>query len=91
MTVFRERLIQGGKLKVFEEMLDEIVQMALKSGIQFGAIQIVDSVHSIADVNTDKDQKRQGKGPVPHDPDARWGVKHKRKVKTEDGKQEEQT
>jgi transposase, IS5 family len=90
LTVFRERLIQDGKLKVFEEMLDEIVQMALKSGIQFGSIQIVDSVHSIADVNTDKDQNRQGKGKGPHDPDARWGVKHKRKVKTEDGKQEEQ-
>lgn len=91
MTVFRERLIQGGKLKVFEEMLDEIVQMALKSGIQFGSIQIVDSVHSIVDVNTDKDQKREKKGKGPHDPDARWWVKHKRKVKTEAGKQEEQT
>jgi IS5 family transposase len=91
LTVFRDRLIQGGKLKVFEEMLDEIVQMALKSGIQFGSIQIVDSVHSIADVNTDKDQNRQGKGKEPHDPDARWGVKHKRKVKTEEGKEEKQT
>jgi len=60
LTVFRERLLQRGKLKVFEEMLEEIVQMALKQSIQFGSIQIVDSVHSIADVNTDKDQKRQG-------------------------------
>jgi IS5 family transposase len=76
-TVFRERLLQCGKLKVFEEMLEEIVQMALKQ--------------DIADVNTDKDQKRQGKGKGPHDPDARWGVKHKRKVKTEDGKEVEQT
>jgi IS5 family transposase len=91
LTVFRERLLQRGKLKVFEEMLEEIVQMALKRGIHFGSIQIVDSVHSIADVNTDKDQKRQGKGKGPHDPDAQWGVKHKRKVKTEDGKGEEQT
>jgi IS5 family transposase len=65
--------------------------MALKSGIQFGSIQIVDSVHSIADVNTDKDQKRQDRGKGPHDPDARWGVKHKRKVKTEEGKEEEQS
>jgi IS5 family transposase len=91
LTIFRDRLIQGGKLKVFEEMLDEIVQMALRSGIRFGTIQIVDSVHSIADVNTDKDQNRRGKGKEPHDPDARWGVKHKRKVKTEEGKEEEQT
>jgi IS5 family transposase len=90
LTVFRERLVKRGKLKVFEEMLEEIVQIALQSGIQFGALQIVDSVHSIANVNTDKDQKRQNKGKEPRDPDARWGVKHKRKVKTEEGKEEEQ-
>lgn len=43
LTVFRERLIQRGNLKVFEEMLEEIVQIALQSGIHFGSIQIVDS------------------------------------------------
>lgn len=91
LTVFRERLVQRGKLKVFEEMLEEIVQMALQNGIQFGSIQVVDSVHSVADVNTDKDQKRQKKGKGPRDPDARWGVKHTRKVKTEEGKEKEQT
>ncbi len=91
LTVFRERLMKRGKLKVFEEMLENIVQMALQSGIQFGSIQIVDSVHSIANVNTDKDQNRQNKGKDPRDPDARWGVKHKHKVKNKDGKAEEQT
>jgi len=59
LTVFRERLVQRGKLKVFEEMLEEIVQIARQSGIQFGSIQIVDSVHSIANVNTDKDQREK--------------------------------
>lgn len=90
LTVFRERLVKRGKLQVFEELLEEIVQMALQSGIQFGSIQVVDSVHSIANVNSDKDQKRQNRGKGPRDPDARWGVKHKRRVKTEDGKEEEQ-
>lgn len=89
LTVFRERLIQRGKLKV-EEMLAEIVQIALQKGIKFGSIQIVDSVHSIANVNTENDQKRQDKGGGRRDPDARWGVKHKRKVKDEAGKEEEQ-
>jgi transposase len=74
LTVFRERLVKRGKMKVFEEMLEEIVQVALRSGIQFGSIQIVDSVHSIANMNTDKDQKRQNKGQGPRDPGARWGV-----------------
>jgi transposase, IS5 family len=90
LTVFRERLMQRGKLKVFEEMLAEIVQIALQSGIRFGSIQIVDSVHSVANVNTAKDKNRRGKGKGPHDPDAKWGVKHKRKVKTEAGQEVEQ-
>jgi len=91
LTVFRERLQQNGKLAVFEDMLAEIVHTAVESGIQFGSIQIVDSVHSIANVNTGKDQVRQKHDNEPHDPDAKWGVKHKRKVKTEDGTEEEQT
>jgi len=91
LTVFRERLIQRGKLNVFEEMLDELIQGALQSGIQFGSIQLVDSVHGIANVNTDKDRQREKKGKGQRDPDAQWGVKHKRKVKTEHGKEEEQT
>jgi IS5 family transposase len=91
LTVFRERLLQRGKLKVFEDMLEEIVQIALQAGVRFGSIQIVDSVHSVANVNTAKDKKRQHKGKGPHDPDARWGVKHQRKVKNEEGKEIEQT
>jgi IS5 family transposase len=91
LTVFRERLIERGKLKVFEEMLEEIVEAARQGGVQFGSIQIIDSVHSLANVNTAKDKKREEKGKGPHDPDARWGAKHKRKVKTEDGQEVEQT
>ncbi len=91
LTVFRERLLQRGKLKVFQELLDEIVQIALESGIKFGSIQIVDSVHSAANVNTDKEHRRKKKGKGPHDPDAQWGVKHKRKVTNGEGKEEEQT
>ena len=90
LSVFRERLVKRGKQIVFEVLLEEIVQLALSKGIRFGAIQIVDSVHSIANVNTDKDQHRQGKGKGPRDPDAHWGVKHTRKVKNEDGKEEKQ-
>lgn len=91
LTVFRERLQQNGKLAVFEALLAEIVQMALESGVKFGSIQLVDSVHSIANVNTAKDLTRQKQGKGPHDPDAKWGVKHKRKVKDEKGQDQEQT
>jgi IS5 family transposase len=91
LSIFRERLLKNGKVKIFEEMLGQIVQEALLRGVKFGSIQIVDSVHTIADVNTDKDQTRQNKGKGPRDGDAQWGVKHKRKVKNEKGEDVEQT
>ena len=90
LTVFRERLLQRGKLKVFQGLLEEIVRIALERGIKFGSIQIVDSVHSMANVNTEKDQRRQRKGKGPRDGDAQWGVKHKRKVRNGEGQEEVQ-
>ncbi|GAJ06187.1 unnamed protein product, partial [marine sediment metagenome] len=51
LTKFRKRLIERGSLEAFEEMLSEIIRIALESGVQFGSIQIVDSVHSVANVN----------------------------------------
>jgi len=90
LTKFRKRLLERGKLEAFEELLAEIIQIALESGVQFGSIQIVDSVHSIANVNTSKDKSRNKKGKGPRDPDAKWGVKHNRKVKDEHGKTKEQ-
>ncbi len=90
LTVFRKRLVERGKLKVFEEMLEAIVRTAVRRGIQFGSIQIVASVHSVAHVNVEKDERRQKKGKPPRDPDAGWGVKHQRNVKKEKGERVEQ-
>ena len=80
LSVYREQLRRRGKLKVFEEMLAEIVETARQQGVRFGSIQIIDSVHSEANVNTDKD-----------DSDAGWGVKHSYKVQTPEGKEELRT
>jgi IS5 family transposase len=90
LTAFRRRLLKRGKLEVFEQMLAEIVYIAHEKGVQFGLIQIIDSVHSVAHANPDKEEKRRKKGKGPHDPDARWGVKHSRKVKKENGETEKQ-
>jgi IS5 family transposase len=38
-------------------------------------VQIVDSTHSLANVNVAKDKRRQSKGQAPRDGTARWGVK----------------
>lgn len=90
LSAFRERLLKNGKIKIFEEMLETIVREAKKGGVKFGSIQVIDSVHSVADVNPTKDEQRQDKGKGPRDPSARWGVKHKRKVKDEKGQVVEQ-
>ena len=91
LTYFKKRLIRKGNLAVFEKMLAEMIQIALEKGIEFGNIQIIDSVHSISNVNTAKDSSRKKKGKGPRDPDAGWGAKHKRKVKTDKGETIEQT
>ena len=55
LTKFRKRMLERGKLQVFEEMLADVVRVALESGVQFGSLQIVDSVHSIANVRSWQD------------------------------------
>jgi hypothetical protein len=72
-------------------MLEETVQIALGCAIRFRAIQIVDSVYCIANVNTNIDHYHQGKRKQPRDPDAHWRVKHTRIVKIEKYKEEKQT
>lgn len=75
LTRFKDRLIAGAGKSAFDQLLREILNQAKTKGIEFGSIQIVDSVHTIANVNTDKDQTRQNQGNTPRDPDARWGCK----------------
>lgn len=82
LTYFKERLLKGGGKTAYDELLREILVQAKEKGIKFGSIQIIDSVHTIADINTDKERRRKDKGDKPpQDPDASWGVKHQRKVK----------
>jgi len=75
LSRFRERLTQQEDLEIFEQLLAEIVQIAVKSGIQLGSIQVIDGVHSEANVNTAKDHKRKEDGKGPQDLDAKWGLK----------------
>lgn len=82
LTKFKNRLIKGAGKSAYDELLKEILVQASNLGIKFGSIQVVDSVHTIADVNTDKDKTRQKKkNKPPRDPDANWGVKHQKEFK----------
>ncbi len=85
LTLFKNRLLgQGGK-DAYEKLFNEIIRIAQEKGVRFGPIQVVDSVHVIADVNLRKDKARQRKGERPRDPDARWGAKGNKVVEGKDG------
>ena len=85
LTKFKERMIRNRTMLQFESLLTEIVQIAMEKGIEFGSVQVVDSTHSVANVNTGKDESRKKGGKGPRDPDAKWGVKHSKKVKDDKG------
>jgi IS5 family transposase len=92
LTVFKGRIIERGGEALLQELLGEIVLQARERGVGFGTIQVVDSTHTVADVNTLKDKRRQEKeGKGPRDGQARWGAKGKRKRRDENGKKVEET
>ena len=86
MSDFQARLLAARKRDVFGELLDEIIGIARKSGIDFGEIQIVDSTAVTADVNTSKDDDRHSRGAPRRDPDAEWAVKRSYLARDESGK-----
>jgi len=75
LTLFKNRLLDNCGVKAYEELFDGIVKIAQEKGINFGKIQVVDSVHTIADVNLAKDERRRREGKPPRDADATWGAK----------------
>ena len=81
LTKFKERIERQGTEALLEELLRDIVAMAMSKGVEFGSIQVVDSTHTLADVNVSKEDRRQGEGKPPRDRDARWGAKGKRRGK----------
>jgi IS5 family transposase len=87
LTVFKERLTQNSGAKAYEELFDEIIRIAHEKGVKFGRLQVVDSVHVVADVNISKDRQRQKQGKLPRDKDAGWGAKGDKLVETEHGKE----
>lgn len=85
LTLFKNRLVQNAGMKVYEELFNEIIKVAQEKGVKFGKLQIVDSMHLIADVNITKDRQRQKEGKPPHDKDAHWGAKGDKVVETAHG------
>jgi IS5 family transposase len=78
----RDERIEGQ----YRELFDDVLVQAVRLGIQWGKIQAVDAVHTVANVNNDKDRIRQSEGRPPADPDASLVHKGERPVTEADGK-----
>lgn len=94
LTNFKNRILAYGVYQnrdIFKEIFDEIILIAQEKGIDLGYTQIIDSTHTVADVNTRKEKKRTkpkdegGEGKSKRDKDAKWGVKKIDKIKTLEG------
>ena len=86
LTVFKNRYLEPGQGERLLACFDGLIRQALAQGVEMGDLQILDSVHTQADVNTDKDQKRQAKGQPPRDPEASVVNKGRRDVVEPGGK-----
>ena len=73
--LFKRRLRPAGRWAHFQGINDEILRQATAAGVTLGKIQVVDSVHTVANVDNDADRKRQEQGKAARDPDA--SVVHK--------------
>jgi len=85
LCLFKRRLHQAGRWTHFQGINDEILRQALAAGITLGKIQVVDSVHTVANVDHDADRKRQDQGQPARDPDASVVHKGKRHVTEANG------
>ena len=86
LTKFKDRLVPGGNWDELESIFDGIIRQALHQGLEMGDIQLLDSVHTQANVNNNKDGDRQDQGQGPRDPDAQVIHKGRRSVVEADGR-----
>jgi len=89
LTTFKERTLNELGSEILKDIFDGMLKEAMEHGLQLGSIQVLDSVHTQANVNNIKDRERQEKGQEPRDPDAKVVNKGKRSVVTAEGKPEE--
>lgn len=85
LHVFRRRLERARGGHGLERLFDEVILTAKRHGLEFGELQVLDSVHTQADVDIAKEKERHDDGRPPRDPDARVVRKGKRRVVKPDG------
>jgi transposase, IS5 family len=85
LCLFKRRLAAAGYWSRFEAVSDGILAQARRAGIKLGQIQVVDSVHTVADIDKDADRARQEHGKPCRDPQAQIVSKGKRRKTEPDG------
>lgn len=75
LCTFRGEVLKKFGSAWLEGLFKKIVSSAIEAGISFGTIYALDATHTMADVNTGKDQERKKEGLAPRDADAAWGAK----------------
>lgn len=80
LTTFKSRYLDEEGWQALQSIFDEMIREAREHGLEMGEIQVLDSVHTQAHVNNEKDRDRQDKGRPPRDPDARVVDKGARSV-----------
>jgi IS5 family transposase len=85
LTAFKRRLMGEGGWETLRGIFDDLLRQARAQGLEMGSVQVLDSVHTQADVNNAKDRERQERGKEPRDPEARVVNKGRRQVVEADG------
>ncbi len=79
LSEFNRRLREANGWQQLQAIGDSVLRQAQAAGIRLGQIQVVDSVHTVADVDNDADRQRQAQGRPPRDKQAQWVKKGKRR------------
>jgi IS5 family transposase len=85
LTLFKRRLRAANAWEKLEAIADQVLRQAQAAGITLGRIQVVDSVHTVADVDNDADRERQAHGQPPRDPQAQLVKKGKHAITQPNG------
>lgn len=86
LSDFRTRLREAAGWDPIARVMDEVLRQAREAGVELGKIQVIDSVHTVADVDNDADRRRQEQGKPPRDHQAQLVHKGKRRQTGPDGK-----
>ncbi len=85
LSEFNRRLRESGGWEKLAAICDEVLRQAMAAGIQLGRVQVVDSVHTVADVDKDADRERRKQEKEPRDHQAQVVKKGKRRETDADG------